>query len=375
MTEARPVWPPHWPRALDARFGPPRPGAYRACLEDFQVEEVLGFSPEGQGEHLWLWVEKRDMTSAMVARELARACEVPSRSVGYAGLKDRVAVTRQWFSVHLPGRETPDDLATRLAGRSLALLDTHRHPRKLKRGVHRGNRFRLRLTGEVTTASGLDERWAWLCRHGVPNYFGPQRFGPEGRNLHRAVSLLARGWRKRDDPQGMLLSATRGYLFNVQLAARIEQGTWDSPLEGEVVILDGSSSQFVIERLDDELRDRAARLDIHPGGVLWGRGDSVARDAALAFERDSLAAHPALCEGLERAGARLARRPLRLRLTSPGLERDIDGAVWLSFELPPGTYATSVLRELIDHPTLNFQPSPTGDDERGAPDAPTAAVQ
>ncbi|SEM06825.1 tRNA pseudouridine(13) synthase TruD [Halomonas caseinilytica] len=375
MTETPPVWPPHWPRVLDARFGPPRPGAYRACPEDFQVEEILGFSPEGEGEHLWLWIEKRGMTSDMVARALARACEVSPRSVGYAGLKDRIAVTRQWFSVHLPGRATPDDLPSRLAGQSLALLETRRHPRKLKRGVHRGNRFHLRLTGDVTVMPGLDERWSWLCRHGVPNYFGPQRFGPDGRNLHRAASLLARGWRKRDDPQGMLLSAARSYLFNVQLAARIEQGTWDSPLEGEAVILDGSSSQFVIERLDDELRDRAARLDIHPSGVLWGRGESVACQEALASERDPLAAHQPLCEGLVRAGARLARRPLRLRLAAPGLERDAEGAVWLSFELPPGAYATSVLRELIDHPTLNFQPSPSGDDERGAPDAPTAAVQ
>lgn len=375
MTETRPAWPPRWPRALDARFGPPCPGAYRARPEDFQVEEVLGFAPEGQGEHLWLWVEKRDMTTAMVARELARACEVAPRAIGYAGLKDRVAVTRQWFSVHLPGREMPADLPARLAGQPLTLLETHRHPRKLKRGAHRGNRFRLRLTGEVTTSPGLDERWAWLCRHGVPNYFGPQRFGPDGRNLHRAASLLARGWRKRDDPQGMLLSAARSYLFNVQLAARIERDSWGSPLEGEAVILEGSSSQFVIERLDEELRDRAARLDIHPSGVLWGCGESVAREAALAFERDALAAHQVLCEGLERAGARMARRPLRLRLASPGLERDAEGAIWLSFELPPGAYATSVLRELIDHPTLNFQPSPSGDDERGASDAPTAAVQ
>ncbi|RTR07145.1 tRNA pseudouridine(13) synthase TruD [Halomonas nitroreducens] len=366
-------WPPHWPRVLDARFGAPRPAAYRACPEDFRVEECLGFAPEGQGEHLWLWVEKRDLTTAMVAKQLARACEVAPRQVGYAGMKDRVAVTRQWFSVHLPGREAPHDLAERLSEMPLELLEVTRHPRKLKRGVHRANRFRLRLTGEALADPALAARWEWLCRHGVPNYFGPQRFGPEGRNLQRALSVLARGWRKRDDRDGMLLSAARSYLFNTLLAGRIVDGSWATPLPGEAVILDGSSSQFVVETLDASLRERAERLDLHPSGVLWGQGRSVARDEALAREQALAEACPALCAGLERAGVRLARRALRLRLEAPRFEPG-EGEAWLSFTLPRGAFATAVLRELVAHPTLSFQSPPRGP-EQGAADASTAAVQ
>ncbi|MDR5865568.1 tRNA pseudouridine(13) synthase TruD [Halomonas koreensis] len=366
-------WPPTWPRVLDARFGAPQPGGYRAAPEDFRVEECLGFAPEGQGEHLWLWLEKRALTTAQVARRLARACEVAPRAVGYAGMKDRLAVTRQWFSVHLPGREAPDDLDARLADDALTPLEITRHPRKLKRGVHAANRFRLRITGEAAADPELEARWAWLCDHGVPNLFGPQRFGPEGRNLQRAAALLARGWRKRDDRDGMLLSAARSFLFNELLAARIAEGCWAAPLPGEAVILDGSASQFVAESVDASLRERAERLDLHPSGVLWGQGASLAGGEAGAHEARLAERYPALCAGLERAGVRTARRPLRVRLGAARLERGEQEA-WLAFTLPRGAFATAVLRELMDHPTLSFQTPPAGP-ERGGADASTTAVQ
>lgn len=372
MTDAI-AWPPAWPRVLDARFGAPVAGGYRATPEAFRVEECLDFAPEGHGEHLWLWIEKRDLTTATVARQLAKACGVSPRDVGYAGMKDRSAVTRQWFSVHLPGREAPADLEAALASASLSLLAQTRHPRKLKRGVHRANRFRLRLTGPALEDPGFAERWAWLCQHGVANYFGPQRFGPEGRNLHRAVRVLARGWRKRDDREGMLLSAARSFLFNTLLAERVREGSWATPLPGEVVILDGSASQFTAEAVDASLRERAERLDLHPSGILWGVGGSVAQGEALARERGLAEHYPALCAGLERAGVRLGRRPLRLRLEAPRFETG-EGEAWLSFTLARGGFATAVLRELIAHPSLSFRTPPTGHLQGGA-DATTAAVQ
>ncbi|MDI5934646.1 tRNA pseudouridine(13) synthase TruD [Halomonas kalidii] len=344
-------WPPAWPRVLDGECGPPVAGDYRACPEDFAVEECLDFAPQGEGEHLWLWIEKRDLTTAMVARELARLCEASPREVGYSGMKDRIAVTRQWFSVQLPGREAPTALVERLAALGIRVLDQGRHPRKLKRGVHRANRFRLRLTGAAVEDPGFPARWERLCRHGVANYFGPQRFGPDGRNLLRARALLARGWRKRDDRDGMLLSAARSFLFNELLAARIRAGNWATPLSGEVVMLDGTASQFSVEAPDAELSARAERLDLHPSGVLWGSGGSVAGGEASAFEAALPERYPALCGGLERAGVRLARRALRLRLADPALERG-DGELWLSFALPRGAFATAVLRELIMHPGL-----------------------
>jgi len=344
-------WPPAWPRVLDAEFGPPTPGDYRASPEDFRVDEVLDFVPEGEGEHLWLFIEKRDQTTAMAARELARLCGASPREVGYAGMKDRVAVTRQWLSVQLPGREAPEGLAEALGERGIRVLDQGRHPRKLKRGVHRANRFRLRITGAAVADPALEGRWARLVEQGVPNVFGPQRFGPGGRNLLRARALLARGWRKRDDRDGMLLSAARSFLFNEGLAERIRDGSWHRLLPGEVAILDGTASQFTVELPDAELEARVARLDLHPSGVLWGVGDSVAAGEARARELRLPERYPGLCDGLERAGVRLARRALRLRLAEPEWAPGED-ELWLSFTLPRGAFATGVLRELIAHPTL-----------------------
>nr|WP_221202474.1 tRNA pseudouridine(13) synthase TruD [Halomonas campaniensis] len=344
-------WPPAWPRVLDPEFGPPTPGDYRASPEDFRVDEVLDFVPEGEGEHLWLFIEKRDQTTAMAARELARLCGASPREVGYAGMKDRVAVTRQWLSVQLPGREAPEGLAEALGERGIRVLDQGRHPRKLKRGVHRANRFRLRITGAAVGDPALEVRWARLVEQGVANVFGPQRFGPGGRNLLRARALLARGWRKRDDRDGMLLSAARSFLFNEGLAERIRDGSWHRLLPGEVAILDGTASQFTVELPDAELEARAARLDLHPSGVLWGVGDSVAVGEARAREARLPERYPGLCGGLERAGVRLARRALRLRLAEPELATGED-ELWLSFTLPRGAFATGVLRELIAHPTL-----------------------
>jgi tRNA pseudouridine13 synthase len=358
MTVEATPWPPAWPRALSSAPDTLPAGDYRAVPEDFVVEECLGFSPEGEGEHLWLWIEKRALTTHELARLLAKLCGVKERDIGYAGMKDRQAVTRQWFSVHLPGREAPEGiqaaLDTRFASddeRSVRLLDRARHSRKLKRGVHRGNRFLLRLSGDVVDDPALESRWQGLIDGGVPNYFGPQRFGPEGRNLARARALLARGWRKRDDRQGMLLSAARSYLFNQLLAARILDNSWATPLPGELVMLEGTASQFLAEDVDDALRERAARLDVHPSGVLWGAGRLVSQDQAAQREQAMIAAEPELAAGLEAAEVRMGRRPLRLCLDEPRLTRD-GHALRLAFGLPRGAFATAVLRELMTHPTL-----------------------
>ena len=344
-------WPPAWPRVLEAEFGVPPQGEYRAAAEDFRVEECLDFAPEGQGEHLWLWVEKRDLSTLELARRLARACEVTPRDIGYAGMKDRVAVTRQWLSVHLPGRDAPADLAERLADTPVTLLEQQRHPRKLKRGVHRANRFTLRLSGAVVDDPRLEPRWQRLIEAGVPNYFGPQRFGPGGRNLSKARAILAKGWRKRDDREGMLLSTARSYLFNQLLARRIAAGDWATPLDGELLVLDGTASQFASASVDAALLERAARLDVHPSGALWGTGGAATSAAALAHEQAVIAAESALAEGLVRAGVRMGRRPLRVRLGEPSLLRDAQ-SLSLHFALPRGAFATAVLRELIDHASL-----------------------
>ena len=337
---------PVWQRSLDPLFGPPKAGQYRAQPEDFWVDEQLDFTPEAHGEHLWLRVEKRNQSTLEVVKLLSRLCDVTPRDIGYSGMKDRIAVTRQWLSVHLPGRDAPPDLEQSLNAQGITVVEQARHPRKLKRGVHRTNRFVLRLSGEAIASDDFISRWEALCQTGVPNYFGPQRFGHEGHNLQRAEALLNRGWRKRDDRQGMMLSTARSFLFNELLSTRIADGTWTQPLAGDTLMLDGTQSVFHIDATDATLQARAMALDVHPTGVLWGVGEAGQGDAA-SYETYLQQQYPGLCSGLERSGVKQARRALRMRLLEPQLTWEAD-AVRLSFALPRGSFATAVLGELIE---------------------------
>ncbi|PCF97044.1 tRNA pseudouridine(13) synthase TruD [Vreelandella nigrificans] len=339
---------PSWQRLLDGQLGAPKPGSYRAQPEDFIVDEQLDFTPEAHGEHLWLRLEKRDQTTLDVVKSVSRICGVTPRDIGYSGMKDRVAVTRQWLSVHLPGRDAPAELAASLAILGITVLEQARHPRKLKRGVHRTNHFTLKLSGEAVQSDDFEQRWQALCSSGVANYFGPQRFGPGGRNLQRAEALLAKGWRKRDDRQGMMLSTARSFLFNELLSARLKDGTWCQPLAGDTLMLDGTQSVFSIDEVDDNLVTRAGELDLHPTGVLWGVGHRAEKQIAV-YESQLQQQHPNLCEGLEKSGVKRAQRALRVKLVAPQLIRE-QNAVQLSFALPRGSFATAVVSELIDHP-------------------------
>ncbi|WP_457807643.1 tRNA pseudouridine(13) synthase TruD [Kushneria sp. EE4] len=339
---------PDWARSLGT---PPHSGRFREFPEAFRVEEQMAFTPEGAGEHLWLHCEKRNLSTAQLIRHLAQCLEVAPRDIGVSGLKDHTALTRQWVSVALTGRPTPLDLAEQVEMEGLRLLDAGRHPRKLRRGVHRANRFALYVTGEAVTRGSLETRWNALVERGVPNYFGPQRFGHQGSNLTRARTLMARGWKKKQDRDGFLLSSARSFLFNQVLAARIEQDSWSNGLEGDVFNLEGSASQFAGQALDEQLRARLTALDIHPTGPLWGRGESSVGGEARDLERAIAAEESTLAEGIEKAGATPMRRPLRLCLQSPALEYEGEG-VWLYFSLARGGFATAVLRELFQHPAL-----------------------
>lgn len=339
---------PDWARSLGT---PPHSGRFREFPEAFRVEEQMAFTPEGEGEHLWLHCEKRNLSTAQLIRHLSHQLAVAPRDIGVSGLKDHTALTRQWVSVALTGRATPVDLRELVEMDGVRLLSFGRHPRKLRRGVHRANRFALYVTGEAVTLGSLETRWQELVAHGVPNYFGPQRFGHQGSNLVRARALMARGWKKKQDRDGFLLSSARSFLFNQVLSERIEQNSWASGLEGDVFNLEGSASQFAGEALDDELRTRLAALDIHPTGPMWGRGDGGVSGEALALERHVMEQDAVLARGIEDSGAAAMRRPLRLCLQSPALERDGEG-LWLDFSLARGGFATAVLRELFQHPAL-----------------------
>ncbi len=325
----------------------------RARPEDFQVEEILGYDADGAGEHLLLWVEKRGANTDWVARELARFAGVAPVAIGYAGMKDRHAVTRQTFSVHLAGRPDPDWSCFPHA--EVKVLAAVRHSRKLKRGALRGNRFVL-LLREVQGDHAQAERvLQQMAARGVPNYFGEQRFGREGGNVAQARAMFAGrsvdgrsldGRRQDRNQRSLLLSAARSQIFNEVLAARVERDCWDTPLDGEVWCLAGSRSWFGPEPISDALVQRLARGDIHPSGPLWGQGEPPTQADAGKLEREIGAAHGDLVAGLAAARMDQERRPLRLLPASLRWHWLDDTVLELSFELPAGAYATVVLREL-----------------------------
>jgi len=320
---------------------------YRARPEDFVVEEIAGFEPSGSGEHLLLDIEKRGMNTAFAAKRIAEWAGVKEMAVGYAGLKDRHAVTRQRFSVHLPGREAPD-LAT-LEDDALRVLQATRHSRKLPRGALAGNRFELTLRSVVGERVLIDARIAAIATRGLPNYFGEQRFGRGGGNIEQARAMFG-GRRVSREERSILLSAARSELFNRVLAERVSRDCWDAPLPGEVWMLDGRRSVFGPEPLSPELVERLARFDIHPTGPLWGRGALRSEDECRALEESVLDGADALSlrRGLEAAGLEQERRALRLRPSDLHATWAAEDVLVLRFALQPGAYATGVLDAIGD---------------------------
>lgn len=316
---------------------------FRASPEDFRVDELPAFEAAGAGEHLLLEVEKRGMNTVHAARRIARWAGVPDAAIGYAGLKDRHAVTTQRFSVHLPRRVAPD--ASALEADDLRVRGLAWHARKLPRGALRGNRFRLVLREVAGDRGAIEARLRAIAAGGLPNYFGAQRFGRDGGNVDAARRMFA-GQRVHRDQRSIYLSAARSALFNAVLAARVRAGTWAAGDEGEVWMLDGSHSVFGPVPPDPALAARTAAGDIHPTGPLWGRGEPRCASAVAALEAAVLAPFADLRAGLEAAGLRQERRALRVRVADLAWDWPEAETLGLSFSLPPGAYATGLLAEL-----------------------------
>jgi tRNA pseudouridine13 synthase len=328
-----------------AHGGPAASGALRREADDFRVDEVLGFEPSGSGEHAFLVVEKTGANTEWVARQLARAAGVAPVAVGFAGLKDRHAVTRQAFTVHVGNRTEPDWPALAIPG--VQVVAATRHARKLKRGAHRGNRFRIRLRDVAGDRAAIVARCDAVAAHGVPNYFGEQRFGRDGGNVDLARQLFG-GTRLPREQRGIVVSAARSELFNAVLARRVADASWNHALDGDVFMLDGTHSIFGPEAPDDALRARVAAFDVHPTGPMWGCGELRSTLAVAALEREVAHAQADLAGGLEREGLEQERRALRLRAGELVAGWEGPGTLVFEFVLPGGAFATTVLREVVD---------------------------
>ena len=336
------------PAELPRAHGPaPARGRIKQQPEDFRVDEILGFEPEGEGPHVWLQIRKRDTNTQWLAGALARLAGVPKRDVGFAGLKDRAAVTSQWFSVPIEGRPEPD--WEEMASSQVELLRITRHGKKIRRGIHKGNRFRLRVQDYEGDAEALHARVRALATGGVPNYFGAQRFGHDGGNITRAWEMLVVGKRVRDRHlRGLYLSAARSMLFNRVLARRVSEGSWCRAIPGEALMLDGSHSVFNQPQEDADIDARLAAMDLHPTGPMLGDGERIASGEALALEQSVLSGCAEWCGGLVGAGLKSARRALRVPLAELDVVVETSRRLTISFALPSGAYATMAVRELID---------------------------
>ncbi len=345
----------------------------KSSAEDFVVEEQMNIEFSGEGEHCWLYIKKRGCNTDWVAQQLAKYCEVKQLAVSYAGLKDRHAVTSQWFSVQLPGKPTPDwsefessfltgasDVGQDDASgnESVQVLQCFRHSKKLQRGALKGNMFKITLRDLSDTSEDCFEQLNLRCKEisksGVPNYFGLQRFGRNGNNLQKAERLFAQSnsksrqskHRLSKQKRGMYLSAARSWMFNGILSARIKKNVWDKGLSGDVFMLDGKSACFKGGNVDDELKKRLEDNEIHPTAILWGEGDIMVESQAAELELTIIDQYPIFRDGL--IAARLQAHRRACRVVPGGLEGARKGNDFeVTFSLPAGSYATMVLAEIF----------------------------
>lgn len=291
------------------------------------MTERLGYEFDGQGEHDYLFLEKTGTNTEWLARQLAKIAGVAAKDVGYSGLKDRNAVTRQWFSVPRWHQPEWDDLDID----GVTLLDHQRHSKKLRRGAHKSNQFRIVLRDTQKGSDLFSERLSLIREQGVPNYFGPQRFGRDGGNIELANAWAA-GKRLPRHKRSIAISTARSFLFNEILQQRVAGGTWNQLLPGDLANLDGTGSVFEVESIDDDLEQRCREMDIHPAAELAGDGSDCGNAEWQA--------------ALGKARVKPGNRSLRLRVQD--LQADYgDASIALSFTLGRGGFATAVLRELV----------------------------
>lgn len=312
---------PEWPKTYPETGAR---GSLKQHNEDFCVTELPLVLPSGEGEHIWLQVKKNGANTAYVAQCIADNARVKVMDVGYAGLKDRYSIAEQWFSVYFPKGVTPDFL--QLKHDEFSVLTQQRHVKKCRRGDLLGNQFEIVLRDVQGEHARIQENLLEIQQHGVPNYFGPQRFGRDGGNVEQGYLMLTRATRVRQQKmKGLYLSAVRSFIFNEILAERINQGLWVKALEGDLLDEQGN-----------------------PTGALWGRGRINTTAAAAELENAIARQNAALCEGMEHAGLKQERRPLAAIPQNMTWQWLDESQLQLSFSLSAGYYATSVLREILD---------------------------
>jgi len=338
MTTFNSSWPKAYPEIAVS-------GQFRVLDEDFQVTELSNRVLKKEGPHLFLFVEKKGANTHWLARKIANHAHLDLKDVGYAGLKDRHGITRQWFS--LPVKEKAADLSHLFAKDEFTLLSQGYYGVKLKRGALGGNSFRLVIKNIEGDKQALEQRLELIRQRGVPNYFGPQRFGNNFENLNQAQNMFEFGKRPRNKQKGsMYISAARSYLFNEMLAKRIDLCNWDRPMEGEVFGFAGSLRGFSQENTSEENK-RWRENKIHPTCALWGKNESLSTSHLQSIEDSVACENKVFSDGLVSKGLKQERRASRMLIPDLFWMWQ-DGDLVLRFSLASGYFATSLLRELGD---------------------------
>ena len=334
--------------ALTYLHGKPQgTGQLKASPEDFLVVEDLGFEPDGEGEHILVRILKNGCNTRFVADALAKFLKIHAREVSFAGQKDKHAVTEQWLCARVPGNTMPDLSQFQLEG--CQVLEYARHKRKLRLGALKGNQFTLVLR-EVSGRDDVETRLQAIAERGVPNYFSAQRFGIGGSNLLGALRWAESGAPVRDrNKRSFWLSAARSALFNQIVSERLKKPDFNQVVDGDALQLAGRGSWFVAT--DEEQAVLQARVDARElmiTAALPGSGDWGTQRTALEFEQTVLAEEMALQSLLQREKVEAARRAMLLYPQQLSWNWWDDVTVELRFWLPAGSFATSVVRELIN---------------------------
>ena len=323
---------------------PPKQTALlKAEYADFVVKEQLGYDMSGDGEFVVVKVRKTDCNTLFVGEQLAKFAGISARNMSYAGLKDRKAITEQWFSLQMPGQPTPDFSQFSLEG--VEILDVTRHQRKIRIGSLQGNHFEILLRNTEETDE-LKERLDFLAKNGFPNYFTEQRFGRDGNNLTQALRWANGEINVKDrNKRSFYLSAARSEIFNLIVAKRIELGLAQQVLNGDILQLNGSHSWFVVDESEDlaQLQQRLAQQDV----LLTAPLISEEEKSAVDFENEIFAQHQALFPLMRQERMKAARRPILMQPQQFQWQFEPNG-LRLKFYLPAGSYATALIRELVN---------------------------
>ncbi len=322
-------------------------GQIRSTPRDFEVTELNDIELSGDGEHLWLYIKKIGCNTNWVAKQLSNVCQVPQRQVGYAGLKDRHAVTQQWFSVQLPKISDVGRIESALPN-EVTIVQSSRHNRKIKTGQLDVNQFEIMIRNIDGDKQQIEQNIINIITNGVPNYFGEQRFGHDMGNIQKCQDWFSGTYKvKSRNVKSLLISTARSHIFNLILAQRIKGDIWDKPISGDILQLNKSHSWFpASDATADEIDKRLNEFDIHLTAAMWGEDAVQSMDGCANLENAIAEQFPVYQQGFEKFRLKQDRRSMRICPIDFSYEW-LDDDLKLKFKLLPGAYATGIVSELI----------------------------